>query len=132
MANSTLQRPHIMRLGLPRSGTRSRHDGHTRYRSPISTDRGTYYGRGTTVHLRGGVLDIWRKARTTATGVPFTSTTAPSPWALINRYQAPRRRLQFTSAWRRAHTISHSRRTVGAIRVTCSDRIGSDDCHPKP
>src|SRR6266487_7168802 len=83
MANSTLQRPHRSLLGLPRSGTRSRHEGHTRYRSPISTLRGTLSGRGTTVHLRGGVLEIWRKARTTATGVPFTSTTAASPWARL-------------------------------------------------
>src|SRR5213592_2701497 len=128
MANSTLQRPHRSLLGLPRSATRSRHEGHTRYRSPISTLRGTLSGRGTTVHLRGGVLDIWRNARTTATGVPFTSTTAARPWALMSRYQAPRRRLQFTSACKRAHTIGHTR-ARGTTTVTTDDLLRSDGSH---
>src|SRR5258705_1648935 len=71
-------------------------------------ERGTFRGRGTTVHLRGGEFDICRKARTTATGVPFTSTTAARPWALMSRYQAPRRKLQFTSACKPPHTIIHT------------------------
>src|SRR5258705_13628304 len=79
----------------------------------MPSERGTFRGRGTTVHLRGGEFDICRKARTTATGVPFTSTTAARPWALMSRYQAPRRKLQFTSACKRAHTIIHTRATRG-------------------
>src|ERR1051325_2117127 len=102
-----------MRPGRPRSETRSRQDGHTAECSPISTERGTLAGRDTTVHLRGGVLETSRKARTTGTAVPLTSTTAARPCALIRQYHAPRRRLQFTSACRRAHTISHARTSKG-------------------
>src|SRR3989454_9445972 len=103
-SNSSPHRRQDMRRGRPASDCRSRQLGQTAYRSLQPSGRCTAsFGRGTTLHLRGGRSITCRNADGISSRRPPTSRTARSGSSRAIRYHAPRRSFRFKSACKRAH-----------------------------
>src|SRR5712692_513907 len=99
--------------------------GHTAYCWPQPEGkRGAFCGAGTTAQRRPGVGESCKCARGTGSGLPFTSTIASLAVSLRMRYQAPRRRGCFSSAFKRAHwkAVIAAPRALG-----CGATVARDD-----